>query len=161
MTSDREALGQGQHPLIAIDEIAIRLRRALVAAYGTEVGVEAAADAVAWAWEHREELTRMTNPAGYLYRVGQSAARRYRAHPIRMPEVTATTVDEVVIDPRLPAALEALSVRQRAAVLLVHAHGYGLVDAAGVLGISVSALRNHLHRGLRHLRTMLGEEDDV
>ena len=81
--------------------------------------------------------------------------------------VTATTkttltatVDDVVIDPRLPVALEGLSSRQRSAVLLVHAHGYGLTEAAAVLGVSVSALRNHLSRGLRHLRASLGEPDD-
>ena len=159
MTSDREALRQGQELAEAIDEIASRLRRALVAAYGVEVGCEAAADATAWAWEHREELATMQNPAGYLYRVGQSAARRYRNRPVRLPEASTSTVDDVVIDPRLPVALEALSARQRAAVILVHAHGYGLTEAAGVLGVSVSSLRNHLNRGLRHLRTALGEDD--
>jgi DNA-directed RNA polymerase specialized sigma24 family protein len=160
MTSDREALTQGQQHAGAIDEIADRLRRALVAAYGVEVGSEATADAMAWAWEHRERVAAMENPAGYLYRVGQSAARRYRDRPIRLPEVPGSSVDDVVIDPRLPVALEALSTRQRATVLLVHAHGYGLTEAAGVLGISVSAVRNHLQRGLRHLRATLGEETD-
>lgn len=33
---------------------------------------------MAWGWEHAGELAAMTNPAGYLFRVGQSAARRYR-----------------------------------------------------------------------------------
>lgn len=160
MTSDREALTQGQEFSDAIDELAPRVRRALVAAYGVEVGVEAAADATAWAWEHREELATMKNPAGYLYRVGQSAARRYRDRPVRLPEAPEARGDDVIIDPRLPVALEGLSQRQRSAVLLVHAHGYGLSEAAGVLGISVSALRNHLNRGLRHLRTALGEGDD-
>ncbi len=160
MTSDREAQPVGQECNVAIEEIAVRVRRALVAAYGVEVGSEAAADAVAWAWEHREAIGAMQNPGGYLYRVGQSAARRYRDRPIRLPEVPASTVDDVLIDPRLPVALEGLSARQRSAVILVHAHGYGLTEAAGVLGISVSALRNHLGRGLRHLRVALGEDDD-
>ncbi len=161
MTSDREALHEGQAYSASSDELVLRLRRALVAAYGVEAGTEATADMVAWAWEHREEVAAMTNPAGYLYRVGQSAARRYRDRPLRLPEVPTSTVDDVVIDPRLPVALEGLSTRQRSAVLLVHAHGYGLTEAAGVLGLSVSALRNHLSRGLRHLRAALGEDDDA
>jgi DNA-directed RNA polymerase specialized sigma24 family protein len=33
-----------------------RLRRALVAAYGTSVGREAALDALSWAWEHWDRL---------------------------------------------------------------------------------------------------------
>lgn len=162
MTSDREAL-RGVDQLAfstAIDEIAVRLRRALVAAYGVEAGTEAGADALAWAWEHREKLATMRNPAGYLYRVGQSAARRYRRREVALPSVPVAMVDEALIDPRLPQALGALSSRQRAAVVLVHAHGYGLGEAAEVLGISVSALRNHIDRGLRHLRNSLEEDGD-
>ena len=55
-----------------------KVRRALVATYGVEVGTEAASDATVWAWEHRQELSRMKNPTGYVFRVGQSASRRYR-----------------------------------------------------------------------------------
>jgi DNA-directed RNA polymerase specialized sigma24 family protein len=160
MTFEQGALHEGRAFSEAIDPIALRLRRALVAAYGPDAGSEATADALAWAWEHRAELEAMTNPAGYLYRVGQSAARRYRDRPLRLPDAPAVTTDSLVIDPRLPAALESLSIRQRGAVILVHAHGYGLTEAADVLGVSVSALRNHLGRGLRHLRTILGEDDD-
>lgn len=50
-----------------------RLRRALVAAYGTERGREAAAEALARAWEHWADVVEMSNPVGYLYRVGQSS----------------------------------------------------------------------------------------
>src|SRR3954468_22944054 len=53
-----------------------RLRRALVAAYGAEVGREATADALAWAWQHWDRVQGMANPAGYLWRVGQTSARR-------------------------------------------------------------------------------------
>jgi DNA-directed RNA polymerase specialized sigma24 family protein len=158
MRSDSGAPGSGQ-AVTAIEEIAQRVKRALVGAYGLEAGTEAAGDAVAWAWEHRAELLAMENPSGYLYRVGQSAARRYRSRTLRLPVPPISVVDDVVIDPRLPAARARLSTRQRAAVLLVHAHGYGLTEAADVLGISVSAVRNHLARGLRHLRRTLGEDE--
>ncbi len=53
-----------------------RLRAALVAAYGPDVGADAAAAALSYGWEHWRRLSTMSNPAGYLYRVGQSAARR-------------------------------------------------------------------------------------
>ena len=53
-----------------------RLRRALVAAYGFEDGRDAAAEALAYAWEHWERVRDMPNAAGYLFRVAQS--RRWR-----------------------------------------------------------------------------------
>ena len=51
-------------------EVAPRLRRALVATYGAQVGREATVDALAYAWEHRERLRTWSNPTAYLYRVG-------------------------------------------------------------------------------------------
>jgi DNA-directed RNA polymerase specialized sigma24 family protein len=56
--------------------VGLHLRVALVAAYGPEVGLDAAAEAIAYGWQHWERVGVMSNPAGYLYRVGQSAARR-------------------------------------------------------------------------------------
>jgi DNA-directed RNA polymerase specialized sigma24 family protein len=133
------------------------LRRALVAWYGVEVGAEATADAMAVAWERWAELEAMANPVGYLFRVGQSKSRRYRRRILRLPTVDPVELPEV--DPRLPAALARCSPQQRAAVLLVHAHGETLGDAAATLGCSVSSLRNHLDRGMRRLRRELGGPD--
>ena len=58
-----------------------RLRQALVASFGPEVGRESALDAWSWGWEHWAQLQTMENPVGYLYRVGQSAARRLLKAP--------------------------------------------------------------------------------
>ena len=55
----------------------VRLRAGLVAAYGPDVGADAAAEAAAYGFEHWERLSGMHNPAGYLYRVGQSEARKH------------------------------------------------------------------------------------
>lgn len=52
-----------------------RVQRALIAAYGAEIGVEAHAEAMAVGWERWDQVAAMENPAGYLYRVGQSRAR--------------------------------------------------------------------------------------
>ena len=41
----------------------VRVRRALLARYGVDLGTEAWADAVAWAWEHRDEIASMSNSA--------------------------------------------------------------------------------------------------
>jgi RNA polymerase sigma factor (sigma-70 family) len=134
-----------------------RLRRALVAWYGVEVGPEATADALAFAWERWESVEAMANPVGYLFRVGQSRSRRYRRRAPLLPAVPVAEFPE--IDPRLPGALAGLSRQQRAAVLLVHAHEWTQTEAADALGCSVSTVRNHLERGMRRLRASLGGDD--
>src|SRR5258708_37769269 len=105
----------GNDPGDAFEAFATRcgpdLRRVLVARYGVEGGVEAAADALAFAWERWDRVGAMENPTGYLVRVGQSAARRYRRRPVAMPDRRPQA--EASFDPRLPRALEHLSPRQR------------------------------------------------
>jgi RNA polymerase sigma-70 factor (ECF subfamily) len=132
-----------------------RLRRVLVAWYGLDVGVEVTADAMALAWERWAEIEPMANPTGYLFRVAQSRSRRYRRRPVALPPVPSSELPD--IDPKLPAALQRLTPQQRTAVLLVHAHGWTYAEAAAALECSVSTLRNHLDRGMRKLRTSLGE----
>jgi DNA-directed RNA polymerase specialized sigma24 family protein len=136
-----------------------RLRQVLVARFGWELGLEAWHDSVAYAWEHATELDRMTNPIGYLYRVAQTSVRRQRRANRRfdLPSVDEQRLPDV--EPRLPRALAGLSERQRVAVMLVHAHGWGHDDAAEAMGIGVSSLRNHLRRGLERLRSELGVVD--
>ena len=53
-----------------------RLRHALTARYGSEVGKEAAADALAYGWEHWQRVSAMENPVGYLFTVGRDRGRR-------------------------------------------------------------------------------------
>jgi len=130
-----------------------RLRAGLVAAYGLEVGLEATADALAYGFEHWLRLSAMRNPIGYLYRVGQTAARRHRRRSLFLPDRPAVDMPE--FEPRLAPALCSLSDQQRAAVLLVHALGWSQTDAAELLEISVSTLRTHMARALAHLRSEL------
>ena len=140
------------------------LRRALVAAYGPELGREATADALAWAWQHWDRVRSMENPAGYLWRVGQTAVRgatRSRRRERRgLVAVNARTEDDApALEPGLGAALAALSLQQRAAVVLVHGYGCTLAEAAESLGCSISTVRNHVARALRRLRAALEVTD--
>ena len=131
---------------------------AFVALYGSQTGIDVAADAMAYAWQNWARVGAMADPAAYLFRVGQSASRRYRRRHLVFPAVAPADRDVVALD--LPDALATLSPRQRGAVVLVHAHGYTLAAAASLMGISVSSLRNHLERGMRRLRRVLGEESE-
>lgn len=141
------------------------LRRSLVASFGLVDGRQAVVDALSWAWEHWDRVITLDHPAAYLDRVGRTAALRQRQRPLGPLEAAAVwpgdgAVLPPEIDPELVEALAALSEQQRAAVVLVHAHGWSQRGAAEQLGIAVSTLREHLARGMERLRTTL-EADHV
>lgn len=142
-----------------VDASAVTLRRALVARNGVEDGCEAAAEALAWAWEHRDELEEMTNPLGYLFRVGQSSLRRERRHRRRRSEfdVEPHVEDRTRFDADLFAGLARLTPDQRTAVVMVHMYGFSYRDVASLLDVSDAAVTNHVHRGLARLRRILEE----
>lgn len=137
-----------------VEEAEPRLLRALVGAYGSEVGREATRDAFAYAWEHWVRVSEMDNPVGYLFRVGQSRSRSYRRARAWFPEVPPRELPDV--DPRLPAALRQLSRMQRAAVVLLFVEEMPEREVGEALGISRAAVRKHAERGLAKLRKALG-----
>jgi DNA-directed RNA polymerase specialized sigma24 family protein len=142
-----------------VKETEPRLSYALAAAYGMETGAEATADALGWAWEHWDRVKTMTNPAGYLYRVGQSKARRYMRPRVLFPQVAP--MDEQPVVPELPGALDELSKNQRVAVVMIHGFGYTEREVADLVGISRWSVRTHAERGLNKLRSTLGVTIDV
>jgi RNA polymerase sigma factor (sigma-70 family) len=137
---------------------AVRLRQVLIARYGVEAGCDTFSMALLWAWEHRDRLRGMGSPVGYLFRVAQSEVRPELRWQRR---VVLVDVDEPVdgehLDVDLVRALARLSGPQRTAVVLVHAYGWSYAEVADALGVSVAAVTNHVHRGLRKLRGLLGE----
>lgn len=133
------------------------LRRALVAAYGTERGREATAEAFAWAWQHRDRLEGLQRPVAFLYRVGQSRSRR-RLSRIAFQRVTWA---EPWIEPELTRGLSALSERQRVAVILIHGYDWTLAEVAELLEVKVTTAQNHLERGMTKLRALLEVHPDA
>lgn len=139
-----------------VERIGRPLRQALIAAYGAEVGTEVTAEALAYAWEHWDRLADMRNPAGYLYRVGQSRARRlaFRKPPrIELPDPPA---DSPWFEPGLGDALDRLSKKQRSAVVLVHGYGWTVTEVAEMWGVTFSTVSAHLRTGMAKLRKKLG-----
>jgi DNA-directed RNA polymerase specialized sigma24 family protein len=132
-------------------EVEPRLHGAFLAAYGHERGREATAEALAYAWEHWAEIRPMSNPVGYLYRVGQSRTRSRRTPIIFVrPDTT-----DVHVEPELPSALASLSERQRIAVLLVHGEGWSMREVGDFLGVSIPTVQKHVDRALKALRKSL------
>lgn len=137
-----------------VKETEPRLSYALAAAYGIEIGGEATADALAWAWEHWSAVREMKNPAGYLFRVGQSSARRYFRPTVMFPPSPPQETPNV--DPGLQRALIQLTKNQRIAVVLIHGLDYSEREVADLLGISRWSVRTHADRGMGRLREALG-----
>lgn len=131
------------------------IRYAFCARFGFEIGREATAEALAYAWEHWNRIKSMSNPEGYVYRVGQRLGRRWlqRRRPLDFPRPSD---DQPLIEPNLGIALASLSSRQRTAVVLVHGLGMTHREAAEWLGLSTSAVQKHVERALSRLREQLG-----
>lgn len=109
---------------------------------------------MAVAWERFGEIAEMENPAGFLYRVGQSKSRpRRRVRREAYPSPASLGVPEV--EPGLPAALETLTERQRVCVALVHGFGWTHQEVADLLGLARTSIQNHVDRGLESLRSEL------
>jgi RNA polymerase sigma factor (sigma-70 family) len=131
----------------------VRLRAGLVAAFGPDAGVDAAAEALACGWQNWNRVGAMDNPSGYLYRVGRTAARRARRPQGYLP--TPSDADLADFEPRLLPALEALTDAQRVCVVMVHAYGWGQTEVADLLDVSPSTVRTHLARALTRLQNAL------
>ena len=134
-----------------------RLRHALTAALGLEAGREAAAEALAYGWEHWEKVEAMVNPVGYLYTVGRSKGRRLLS--LKLPVFPPIPEDRSPwFEPGLPAALAGLAEKERTVVLLLYGYEWHMSEVAETLGVAKSTVQSHAERGMRKLRHKLGVE---
>jgi DNA-directed RNA polymerase specialized sigma24 family protein len=131
-----------------------RVRQSLTAVFGIDRGKDAAAEALAYGWEHWDRVSMMENPSGYLYRVGYDRARRMSAKRFGFPPVDASP--EPWIEPELPHAVAALPEQQRVVVALLYGYQWSMSEVAEHLGVSKATVQTHAERGLRRLRRKLG-----
>lgn len=134
-----------------------RLRHALTASFGPQVGKEAAVDALAQAWESWDRVRAMDNPLGFVYGIGRNKARRQtqRRPPVFL-DVPSLRLPQV--EPGLPAALASLPEKQRIVVILLHGYDWTMSEVAELLGTAKTTVQNHAERGLARLRKTLGVE---
>ena len=130
-----------------------RLRQALVAARGTQVGRDAACDALAYGWEHWDRIRVLDNPIGYLYRVG---LRNKQLSPRRSPLFDGVAPRIPQVEPQLLEAVGGLPQRQRKVLVLVHCFQWSLGDVAEVSGVGKTTVQNHIERAMTSLREALG-----
>jgi DNA-directed RNA polymerase specialized sigma24 family protein len=138
-----------------IAELRPRLARAFVAAYGPDRGEEALSEALAVAWERFDEIAAMANPAGFLYRVGQTRSKPpRRVQSARFPVPESLGLPD--IEPALPHALDQLTEQQRVCVALVHGFGWTHQEVADLLDVARTSVQNHVERGLKRIRAEMG-----
>ncbi len=138
-----------------VRDVEPRLHDALSAALGFEVGRDATAEALAYAWEHWDRMSDLDNPAGYLYVVGRNLGRRM----LRRRRVTLMPVDierTPWVEPHLPEALANLPDQQRVVVMLLHCYQWTMSEVAELLDVSKSTVQSHAERGMARLRDRMG-----
>lgn len=128
-----------------------RLRRAFAGVRGPDDAADAVAESLAYAWEHWEQVQRMDNGIGYVFRVGQSRTRARKTPVLPRPE----TVGLPDLEPGLVPALLALPDAQRTAVWLVHACQWRHAEVGEAMGIATSTVSTHVTRGMAALRNRL------
>jgi RNA polymerase sigma-70 factor (ECF subfamily) len=116
-------------------------------------------------WERWDQLDRIDDPTGYLFRValnGFRMRRRRAAVALRkIPPVRAARDEYLEAEMRADVRqmLLGLSPRQRAALLLVDLLGYPSEQAARILRVRPSTVRNLASQGRRALRATEGARD--
>lgn len=123
---------------------------------------EVASDAVAEAFvqalrrgEGVRDLDRWVWKAAFAIARGELRHRSTTEPLIDLPqEMPASTVD-------LVRALERLSPKQRASVVLHHYAGYSTKETAAIIGSTPPAVGVHLQRARARLRALLQEDDDA
>lgn len=81
--------------------------------------------------------------------------KRRRASEVALADATADWEDTSP-DPEVAAAIRRLDPDRRAIVVLHHWLGYGVAEAAGLLGIPVGTAQSRLSRAMTDLRELLG-----
>ena len=116
-------------------------------------------------WERWDQIERIDDPTGYLFRValnGFRLRRRRAAMALRRLAPVRAERDEFAeaeMRADVRALLLGLSPRQRAALLLVDLLGYPSEQAARILRVRPSTVRNLASQGRRALRATEGARD--
>jgi len=140
-----------------LDELAQPLRAALIANLGRQVGDDAYAEALLYAWTHQDKMAEIDHLVPYLFKVGKSRVRQRRP---AQPLPPAHSVELPAYEPRLEEILLSLSARQRTAVVLVVGWSWSHAEVAELLEVSKSTVQEHVNRGLAVLRRELSGEDE-
>jgi RNA polymerase sigma-70 factor (ECF subfamily) len=120
-------------------------------------------DAFLSVYEHWDRVGTMDDPSGYLYRTAMNTFRSWHRRSALAAKRTIglTRTDDAIarIDEHdaVVRALQPLSARQRAAVVLIDLIGYSPEEAGRMLGIRTSTVRTYLERAHHELKAKMDE----
>jgi RNA polymerase sigma-70 factor (ECF subfamily) len=140
-------------------------RTLLVIGGDAEAARDAVAEAFSRAYERWPRVAAMASPMGWVYQVALNELRRRmrrRAHEGRL--LRRTHVDPVPpaeVDPELWAAVAALPLRQREAIVLRYVGDLTEREVATVLGISEGAASHALTAARRRLADELTDREEA
>jgi RNA polymerase sigma-70 factor (ECF subfamily) len=143
-----------------------RLFKALYFVTGNREDAEdIAQDAFLKLWERWDTIDRIDDPTGYLFRValnGFRMRRRRMATAVRK-QLPAVEPRDAFAEADMRADVRTLLLtctpRQRAALLLVDLLGYPSEQAAHIMRVRPSTVRNLAHQGREALRATEGARD--
>jgi RNA polymerase sigma-70 factor (ECF subfamily) len=158
----REAEGSPDFTTFFVDEHA-RLFKALFFVTGNrEDAKELMQDAFLKLWERWNDLDRIEDPTGYLFRVALNGSRM-RARAARRAAKRLVTMDtgsdpfgEVELREDVHRMLLEVTPTQRAAHVQLDLYGYGSEEAARIMGVRSSTVRALATQGRTVLRTAGG-----
>ena len=106
-----------------VEDVEPKLKIALCANFGKDLGMEATAEALAFAWEHWDRVSSTANPAGYLYGVAQTSKGVYQL----LEALDGVDLDRLIrAQASVPPALGVWLALQ-VCEALAHAHSLGIV----------------------------------
>ncbi len=158
-SSSVPSVSEGNDYARLYQESAPALWRALYGFSGgrRQVAEDALAEAFARAMERGASVR---DPLPYIYRTAfRLASAELQLDKRRMALQTGRIAIETPDLVDLIRALDVLSAKQRAVVILHDEEGYTARDVARLIGIAPATVRVHLHRGRKRLRTLLGTEE--
>jgi RNA polymerase sigma factor (sigma-70 family) len=122
-------------------------------------------DAFLRLWERWDQIGAISDPTGYLFRVALNGfrMRRRRAATVLLKLAPLTEERDLFAEAEMRADVQrlllGLTVRQRAALLLVDLFGYPSEQAARILRVRPSTVRALATQGRRALRAKEGARD--
>jgi RNA polymerase sigma-70 factor (ECF subfamily) len=166
-TDDRAAFDQ------LLGELRPKLHRYCARMTGSVIdGEDVVQEALMKAVEAFPTAGLIANPESWLFRITHNAALDYLRRRARQDGVRSDEDPDMIVDPiatvndrqiaaaslrtfmRLPAA-------QRGSVILMDVLGYSLDEIAGVIDVSIPAVKAALHRGRAVLRELAREPDEL
>ncbi len=130
--------------------------------YSDADAADAVQEALARAWENRKSLREPALFRTWLTRILINACKDMLKRAKRIQPVAEVPEKHLVDAPsreqEIRVALDALDVRQRAALTLFYLDGYSLREIGQMLNLPQGTVKNRLFRGRQKLRDILKEE---